>query len=166
MYLQKLVVAALVDKVLAALDKVYFDKGIAAENLVERSLQVQIDRQDLMELLGNLLDNAYKYGRYHVAVTAGFDSVDNDPGNGPLFCLCIEDDGPGIDEVLKERVLQRGVRGDDGSASAAEAVTGQGIGLAIVRDIVAAYGGRMMIATGRWQGAEVCIHLPLLDDVP
>lgn len=158
-------VAEQIDKVLSALDKVYFEKGIAAENLVERGLRVQIDRQDLMELLGNLLDNAYKYGRYHVAVTADFDVEDSVPGQGLIFRLCIEDDGPGIDTALKDRVLQRGVRGDSGAVSAGEAVTGQGIGLAVVRDIVSAYNGRMTIAAGRWQGAEVCICLPLLEDV-
>jgi len=159
-------VAMQVDKVLSALDKVYFDKGIAAENLVARGLRVQIDRQDLMELLGNLLDNAYKYGRYHVAVSADFGNDDSTPGTGLLFRLCIEDDGPGIAEALKDRVSQRGVRGNSVTASAGETVVGQGIGLAVVGDIVAAYGGRMAIGASRWQGAEVCIYLPLLDDAP
>jgi len=158
-------VAVLTDKVLDALDKVYFDKGIAAENLVERGLQVQIDRQDLMELLGNLLDNAYKYGRHHVAVKAGFVSDDNDQKRGPLFRLCIEDDGPGIDVAQKDRVSQRGVRGGHVPAESGEIADGQGIGLAVVRDIVAAYGGRLTIGVGRWQGADVCVWLPLLNDI-
>lgn len=158
-------VAAQIDKVLSALDKVYFDKGIAAENLVAPEVRVQIDRQDLLELLGNLLDNAYKYGRYHVTITA--DYADTGPEGGRQFQLCVEDDGPGIDATLQDSVLRRGVRGDSSDVPVhGAAATGQGIGLAIVQDIVATYGGRLTIATGRWHGAEVCICLPLVDDVP
>jgi len=159
-------VAAVAGKVMDALDKVYYDKGMSAECLVDADLQVQVDRQDLMELLGNLLDNAYKYGRHRLLLTAEVSAATD--RSGPVFECCVEDDGPGIDEHLREHVLQRGtrIRPDvDGRADETGAATvgGQGIGLAVVQDIVAAYAGRLSIDRGRWQGARICVYLPLMD---
>ena len=158
-------IAALAGQVMTALDKVYFDRAMVAESLVDVGLQVQIDAQDLMELLGNLLDNAYKYGRQRIVLTAGLNEGNGDAG--PVFECCIEDDGPGIDAACRDHVLQRGTRLDAGGASedklVAATVNGQGIGLAVVRDIVAAYGGHMVIDRSRWQGARVCVFLPLMD---
>jgi len=158
-------VAAVAAKVLAALDKVYFDKDLSAECLIDQGLQVQIERQDLMELLGNLLDNAYKYGRHQVLLTA---ALSNREGEAVMFECCVEDDGPGIDEDLQDDVLQRGVRIGSGVESGAdhevvELVDGQGIGLAVVQEIVVAYGGSMVIGRSQWQGTRVCIRLPLME---
>jgi two-component system sensor histidine kinase PhoQ len=159
-------------KVMAALDKVYYDKGMVAESLVDADLQVQIDRQDLMELLGNLLDNAYKYGRHRIVLTASVSAAGADlfpgAGAGAVFECCVADDGPGIDEALWDHVLQRGGRIESGvtagsDAAGVDSVSGQGIGLAVVQDIVAAYAGQLLIERSRWQGARVCVRLPLID---
>ena len=88
------------------------------------------DQGDLMELLGNLLENAFKWARRRVILTA--QPVPASAGTRAGVDLCIEDDGPGIAPENVERLLQRGVRGD-------ERVQGHGIGLAIVLDILRAY---------------------------
>ncbi len=87
---------------------------------------VNMDREDLLELLGNLLDNACKWAQSKVrfAVEANADNL----------CIRVEDDGPGVFEPQLERLPQRGVR-IDGSAQ------GHGLGLPIAREIVRLYGG-------------------------
>jgi two-component system sensor histidine kinase PhoQ len=67
--------------------------------------------------------------------------------------LCVEDDGPGIDEAQWSRLLQRGARGD-------ERVEGHGLGLAIVTELVEAYGGTVGIGRSELGGAEIRVNLP------
>lgn len=89
---------------------------------------VALEKQDLEELLGNLIENAAKYGGGSVFVTV-------DAGADPSFCeIWIEDDGRGIPEVDRIRIFDRGARLDTGKP-------GTGLGLAIVRDVVEIYGG-------------------------
>jgi two-component system sensor histidine kinase PhoQ len=79
-----------------------------------------------------------------------------EPGRSrPGLWLCVEDDGPGIDEAQWSRVLQRGARGD-------ERVEGHGLGLAIVTELVAAYGGTVGIGRSELGGARIDIRLPAL----
>lgn len=98
------------------------------------------DREDVLELLGNLLDNACKWADACVRLTIS-------AGAGS-FCIVVEDDGPGIEPERRQHVLERGQRLD-------EAVQGHGLGLGIVRDIVEAWGGRMSLATSEWGGLRV-----------
>jgi signal transduction histidine kinase len=89
---------------------------------------VAIERQDLDEILGNLIENAAKYGGGSVFVSI-------DQGNDPEFCeIWIEDDGVGIPEEEWPRIFARGARLDTGKP-------GTGLGLAIVRDVAEIYGG-------------------------
>ncbi len=104
------------------------------------------DEGDLMELLGNLLDNAFKWAASTIRITAG-------NGNGQM-ALCVEDDGPGIEPQRADEVLQRGVRLD-------EATPGHGIGLPMVRDIVEAYGGKLVFERSKLGGANIVITLPM-----
>jgi signal transduction histidine kinase len=104
----------------------------------------------LLELLGNLLDNACKWCRSTVRVQARLDSV-----LPPARCLTIrvEDDGPGIAPDHRRRVLDRGERAD-------ERAPGNGLGLAMVADTVLLYGGEMLISESpHLNGA--CLHLAL-----
>jgi len=94
---------------------------------------VTIERQDLDEILGNLIENAAKYGGGSVFVT-----VDNDPESENCL-IWIEDDGAGIPEAERERIFDRGARLDTGKP-------GTGLGLAIVRDVAEIYGGSVSIA--------------------
>lgn len=133
-------VAAVLRSLLAALVKVYRDKGIDVQLQVEDGLRFQGEESDLMELCGNLLDNAFKYGRSRVVVQARHD--------GQLLLIEIEDDGDGIAEDAREWVLQRGARADT-------VRSGQGIGLAVAADIVSAYGGEMTLGRSALGGASV-----------
>lgn len=138
-------VRPVVDRVLAALAKVYADKPIATEVDLDAALRFRGNDSDLTELMGNLLDNAFKWAGARVRVSAV-------AGEGQLV-LRTEDDGPGIAPDEARRVLERGVRAD-------QSVPGQGIGLAVVRDIVEAYEGELRIERSSLGGACVTLVLP------
>ena len=104
------------------------------------------EQGDLYEILGNLLDNAWKWCRSRIVVTV-------QAGDG--LSVVVADDGPGIPESQTEAVLDRGIRADQRGD-----VPGQGIGLAVVREIVGLYGGSLRIARAALGGAEITVHLP------
>lgn len=104
------------------------------------------EREDMLELLGNLLDNACKWAHGRVRLQWRVTE------QGLL--LSVEDDGPGISEADRQRVLQRGVRLD-------EAVTGHGLGLDIVGDLVEVYNGDLQLQKSPLGGLAVQVHLPL-----
>lgn len=134
-----------------ALRKVYAEKAVAFELDVPADLAYPIDPGDLMELVGNLLDNACKYGRGHVRLVAR--PVGRADWRRPGLSIVIDDDGPGIPEPDRDRVLHRGVRVD-------ESVAGQGIGLAAAREVAAAYGGNLRITGAPSGGARLKVDLP------
>lgn len=144
-------VLPVIEKLIRSLDKVYSHKK------VHSALQVSPDEVfvgaegDLVELLGNLLDNAYKCCRRRIAVKV--QRVDTP--DGPRQQCLVEDDGAGIPEKYIRAVLQRGVRLDNTMAE------GQGIGLAVVKDIVDVYGGELQIATSSLGGAAIDVRFPL-----
>ena len=140
------------EKLLSTLDKVYRDKKVHAsierEGLKADALKFIGDEGDLLEIMGNLLDNAYKHCVQEVKVTLRLGETQQQA------VLLFEDDGEGIPEEVGERVLNRGVRVDT-------AMQGQGIGLAVVQDIVAGYQGN--VSVGRSEvlgGASICIEIP------
>ncbi|MHC5785200.1 sensor histidine kinase [Pseudomonas idahonensis] len=108
-------------------------------------LRLPWDREDLLELLGNLLDNACKWADAQVRL-----SVEERPQG---FCLRVEDDGPGIPEARRNEVFSRGARLD-------EQTDGHGLGLGIVRDIVDACGGSLSLGDSEWGGLQVEVELP------
>ena len=109
---------------------------------------VAIERQDLDEILGNLIENAAKYGGGSVFVT-----VDHEPGS-PLCRIWIEDDGAGIPEKERNRIFARGARLDTGKP-------GTGLGLAIVRDVAEIYGGSVTLGESEdLGGLLVDLRLP------
>ncbi len=108
-------------------------------------LRLPWDREDLLELLGNLLDNACKWADAQVRL-----SIEERPQG---FCLRVEDDGPGIPEARRSEVFSRGARLD-------EQTHGHGLGLGIVRDIVDACGGTLSLGDSEWGGLRVEIELP------
>ena len=133
-----------------ALLKVYAEKDLSIELAIERESQFVGDRGDFTELLGNLMDNACKWCRSRVRITV---LIDQQAGARERLSLAVEDDGPGISEENRARVLQRGVRTD-------ESVPGHGLGLAMVRDTVDLYGGRVTIDTSPLGGARFSLRLP------
>jgi two-component system sensor histidine kinase PhoQ len=130
--------------------RVYAAKDLSLELAVRPGSQFIGDRGDLTEMLGNLLDNACKWCRERVRLTA---TTDETAGARDRLLVTIEDDGPGIAAADRERVAQRGVRTD-------ESVPGHGLGLAMVRDTVELYGGRLSIGTSALGGAGVSLRLP------
>jgi len=143
-------VAPQLQRIIDSLNKVHSRRMISTEAILEERLAFYGERRDLLELMGNLLDNAFKYGRSRVRVRGG--AVE--PGRSrPGLWLNVEDDGPGIDEAQWSRLLQRGARGD-------ERVEGHGLGLAIVTELVAAYGGTVGIGRSELGGAEIRVTLP------
>lgn len=136
-------VRPVVERVQASLDKVYWDKGVAADNRVDAGLQFRGDEADLFEVLGNLMDNAYKWcgGRVRVEGRRGADGL----------TLTVHDDGPGIAADHADYITQRGARAD-------EAIPGHGIGLAVVADIAEGYQGRLRFSRSHWGGAAVTVE--------
>ena len=108
-------------------------------------LQLPWDREDLLELLGNLLDNACKWADAEVRL-----SVSETPQG---YRLAVEDDGPGIPEAQRDQVFSRGARLD-------EQRVGHGLGLGIVRDIVEVWGGVLQLQESELGGLKVLIQLP------
>lgn len=130
-------VRPMLDELTAALAKVYAGRGLAVAAEGDPELRYPIDRGDCLELAGNLADNACKWARTRVRVSV---VAWREPGwRRTGIELRVEDDGPGIAEADRERVLGRGVRLD-------ERVPGQGLGLAMVRELTLAYGGTLELA--------------------
>jgi signal transduction histidine kinase len=102
-------------------------------------------REDLDEMLGNLLDNACQWARSRVAVAS--------VGGGDFVTITIDDDGPGLEPSMREAVLHRGVRAD-------EAAPGSGLGLAIVRDLAELYGGAIALGDSPLGGLRATLRLP------
>jgi two-component system sensor histidine kinase PhoQ len=141
----RVLVLPVAEKMRSSLQKLYRDKAITIELGVSPALVFRGAEGDLMEVLGNLLDNACKWGRGQVRLDASRKA-------GGLL-LCVEDDGPGIDPALAEWLSERGARAD-------EAVPGHGIGLAMVREIVATCGGDLTIGRSALGGAAVTARMP------
>lgn len=112
---------------------------------VAPGLQLPWDREDLLELLGNLLDNACKWADAEVRLSV------SETAHG--YQLAVEDDGPGIPEAQREQVFSRGARLD-------EQRVGHGLGLGIVRDIVEVWGGVLQLQESELGGLKVLIELP------
>ena len=126
------------------LDMMYPEKQLTFATHIKRDIHCPIDRQDMIELLGNVLDNAYKWATHNVIL-----HVD---GNRGLH-ICIEDDGPGINPNDTKDLTKRGMRLD-------EKVQGHGFGLAITADIIADYKGSINFTSStQLGGLHVTIHL-------
>lgn len=140
-------VAPVLERVLRALSKAYADKAVRLAVQVAPEAAFPGSEGDLLELLGNLLDNAHKWGRSQIRVQARALT----PEGGLL--LAVEDDGPGIAAAEAQLLLERGVRAD-------EQVPGHGIGLAVVADLVANVNGRLHIERSALGGACFRLELP------
>ena len=143
--LSRVAVMPLLERIRATLLTVYSNRDLEI-TLTGGDLTVRADDADLMEVLGNVLDNACKYGRSHVRVSLS--------SNGGGVLISVEDDGEGISPALRDLVMRRGLRADQ------QGHQGQGIGLAVVRDILQSYGGRITLSTSELGGAKVEITLP------
>jgi signal transduction histidine kinase len=127
------------------LRRLHAGRGVEIELHVSPEHVVRAEREDVDEMLGNLLDNACKWARTRVTLTSS-------DGEG-IVTMRVEDDGPGLDPALYDRVLQRGVRID-------QAAPGSGLGLAIVRDLAELYGGTVTLDRAAGGGLAATLTLP------
>ena len=133
--------APVVERLFGAMARLHADKRGTSEVTVE--MRVRVTESDLLELMGSLLENAFRFARREVLVEAAAHA----PG-----VVRVHDDGPGIAKSDRRRVLARGARADT-------LHTGEGLGLSIALDIVRAYGGELHIGESHLGGA--CIELTL-----
>ena len=139
-------------RIVEGLEKIYAARGVLCEFEIDPAARFHGEPGDLQELLGNLLENAFKWARSRVLLEV--EVGDAAAGRRPGLRLAVSDDGPGIAPERIDRLLQRGVRGD-------ERVQGHGIGLAIVDDLVRGYRGELDV--GRSEelgGARFRVRLP------
>ena len=141
---QSVDVCSVVERILKSLQKVYQDKAVNVVVDIEKHTTFKGDEGDLMEVLGNLLENAFKWAEQAIEIKAS-----NDDGKCHIR---IADDGPGVARSKIDDILKRGVRAD-------ESIAGHGIGLSIVQNIVDAYHGSLNITKSRSGGAEVHVVL-------
>ncbi|MBQ4888238.1 MULTISPECIES: ATP-binding protein [Shewanella] len=139
-------VQPMVEQLSQMLFKIYQEKNVKFSSHIDSDINFPINKGDLMELCGNLMENAFRLCISEVIVTATIDSEGHS-------ILCVEDDGPGVDESLKARIIQRGVRADTQSP-------GQGIGLAVCNEIVSSYHGLLSITESELEGAKFTIKIP------
>lgn len=132
------------NKLLASLQKVYIDKNIEVRINIVDEISIKIDQGDLYELLGNLLENAFKWSESKIYISAEQSKQQTQ--------IIIEDDGPGISDNEKERILLRGQRADQNTP-------GHGLGLAMVNDILLMYKGSMKILKSEIGGAKIIIEI-------
>jgi len=134
-----------------ALKKQYYDKGLTIDVDIPDTVFFRGTRNDLEEMLGNLMDNASKYCTAMVTVSA---KIDPNPGlTGSSVNIVIEDDGPGIPVAIRDALFERGRRAD-------ETVTGSGLGLSIVRQISVLYGGNVTLEKSSQDGLRAILKLP------
>ena len=132
-----------VESLCNTLEKVYRDKQVKVTLDLPEECVVPMEQGALLEMLGNLLENAYRLclSEVRVSLRSGEDGDE----------LCVEDDGPGVPTSQRERILQRGERLDRQNP-------GQGIGLAVVKDIIESYGARLTLEDSSLGGAAFRIH--------
>ena len=145
-------VADCCDRLLGAMEKVYRDKAIHFQYQVDEHCFFKGDQRDLMEVLGNLLDNACKACQQQLSLEATIDKSEKTP----QLIISVDDDGPGIPDAEKHRLTQRGLRADSYAS-------GQGIGLSVVLDIINSYEGSLTIRDSALGGARFTISLPNQD---
>ena len=143
-------VAEVLDELAVMLERVFQSKAVEIDWRAPDDLAFLGERQDLQEILGNLIENACKWSRRRVRVSAGAS------GLGQMIAV-IEDDGPGLPEDEREAALKRGARMD-------EATPGTGLGLSIVDDLTRAYGGRLTLAASDMGGLKAVLELPAAGD--
>jgi signal transduction histidine kinase len=139
-------VRAVVDDLARTLPRMYPDRDVTLEAACPEGLVFRGERQDLVELAGNLLDNAYKWARSRIRLEAR--ALDGD-----RMELVVDDDGPGLGEKEREEVVRRGARLD-------ESAPGSGLGLSIVDDLARAYGGGLALEEADLGGLRARLTLP------
>jgi signal transduction histidine kinase len=129
------------------MNKVHAERRLSIRSEIPAGLLFGGDRQDLEEMLGNLLDNACKWAKGRIDVTAVLDDQ--------MLVITVDDDGPGLTLEERQAALSPGVRLD-------ETVPGSGLGLAVVGDLVRLYGGEIELTQSPQGGLRSVLRLPVI----
>lgn len=143
---ERTLVEPALDELARMLERVHLEKGVTIDWGAPSDLAFRGERQDLLEVIGNLLENACKWCKRRVDVSA-------EPEAGGLLRLVVEDDGPGLPQERRAEVLKRGARLD-------ESAPGSGLGLSIVDELARAYGGKVELDRSKLGGLKVSVVLP------
>ena len=143
-----------VDPLVRTMAKLNVDKGHAFHVDIDPDLRVRADREDLEEMLGNLLENACRHAAGRVSVLA-----EGSPTNAAMLALHVDDDGEGLSPEKRTLVLGRGQRLD-------EAAPGSGLGLSIVKEMAELYGGAFVLGEAPDGGLRASLSLPQAAPVP
>jgi len=141
-------IAPSIEALLRAFSKIYGDKGVIFSGGADPRLRFLGERQDLEEMIGNLLDNAGKWAKSRVTIDVCVEGASR-----PTLRVTIDDDGPGLATHLRAAATQRGRRLD-------ETKPGSGLGLSIVVDLAAAYGGSLQLDDSPSGGLRAELRLP------
>lgn len=139
-------VGEVVDELAVMLERVFQSKDVEIDWRAPDELGFLGERQDLQEILGNLIENACKWCKRRVRVSAGASGLGH-------MIVVVEDDGPGIPAEQRETAMKRGQRMDEGAP-------GSGLGLSIVDDLTRAYGGRLTLSASDLGGLKAILELP------
>jgi len=138
-------IAASAEGLIRTMRRLHADRGLVLHMSVPPDHVVRVQREDLDEMLGNLLDNACQWARSRIVIESSL----SDGG----IVITVDDDGPGLAGAMCDRVLQRGVRAD-------EAAPGSGLGLSIVRDLAELYAGTITLGRAPAGGLRARLELP------
>ncbi|MES2033553.1 MAG: ATP-binding protein [Pseudomonadota bacterium] len=143
---ERTLVEPVIDELAVTLERIFQDKGVEIDWRCPDDLCFRGEKQDLLEIAGNVIENAGKWCRRKVRVTATTDGAET-------LRLVVEDDGPGLPADRREDALKRGARID-------ESAPGSGLGLAIVDELARAYGGSLALDDSSLGGLKVALVLP------
>ena len=143
---------ATVEPLVRALERIHRDKGIEISMSVPGDVKFQGEKQDLEEMLGNLLDNACNWGKKRVYLNARVETPDA-KSRAKRLAVTVEDDGPGLTAEQRSKIGKRGMRLD-------ETKPGSGLGLSIVSDLAASYRGSVSLDASPHGGLLVRLDLP------
>jgi signal transduction histidine kinase len=145
-------VAPAIEALRRTMEKIHRDRGIAIEIKADPHARFRGERQDLEEMAGNLVDNACKWASSHVFIEVLMERP-AEPGAGPMLRVIVDDDGRGLSAAERAQVSRRGQRLD-------ESKPGSGLGLSIVTDLAALYGGSLSLGTAPIGGLRAELLLP------
>ncbi len=136
----------ILDELAVTLERIFQDKGVQIDWRCPEDLCFQGEKQDLMELAGNVMENAGKWCRGKIRVEAA-------PEGETRLVLTVDDDGPGLPPEERAQALKRGQRLDENAP-------GSGLGLSIVDELARAYGGSVQLGESPLGGLRVSLNLP------
>jgi signal transduction histidine kinase len=145
-------VAPAIEALRRTMEKIHRDRGIVIEARADARARFRGERQDIEEMVGNLVDNACKWAASQVFVEVLVEQA-AEPGGGPTLRIIVDDDGRGLSDAERVQVARRGQRLD-------ESKPGSGLGLSIVVDLAALYGGSLSLGSAPTGGLRAELTLP------